>query len=272
MPARRSTPAPRRKMPTGTTRRPARSRSSGRRSMLTVEPSIYVQTLHINDTGAYWVSMSNPSDNTYYNGNAQRDPSTDPWYLGAIKVDWTSPRSRGLEHLVFLAQSAFHLGLHPVAQYGVLRRPVRGSQRQYQRERIRLLQRQPEQFHAGDPCQLRRSAGPAHLERGRLLFARAREHDRIHLRSELGNEYGYSLRCRATLSTVSRYSACSTSNTPVFGEANFKITDHLNFTAGLRYSHIDYTNVAKESGTILGRKASTARPRAATSRSRRASC
>jgi len=34
--------------------------------------SIYVQSLHINDTGAYWLDISDPSSNTYYNGNKQR--------------------------------------------------------------------------------------------------------------------------------------------------------------------------------------------------------
>src|SRR3984957_19408169 len=58
---------------------------------LSIDPSIYAQTLHINDTAAYWLNMSNPSDNVYNNGNAQRDPSTDPWYLGSIKVSWNQP-------------------------------------------------------------------------------------------------------------------------------------------------------------------------------------
>ena len=58
---------------------------------LTIDPSIYVQTLHINDTGAYWADISNPSNNVYNNGNAQRNPSTDPWYLASFKVSWNQP-------------------------------------------------------------------------------------------------------------------------------------------------------------------------------------
>ena len=58
---------------------------------LSIDPSLYVQTLHINDTGAYWLNISNPAKFVYNNGNAQRDPSTDPWYLGAIKVSWNQP-------------------------------------------------------------------------------------------------------------------------------------------------------------------------------------
>ena len=58
---------------------------------LSIDPSIMMQTLHVNDTGAYWLNISNPSGNVYNNGNAQRDPSTDPWYLGSLKVTWNQP-------------------------------------------------------------------------------------------------------------------------------------------------------------------------------------
>ena len=58
---------------------------------LTIDPSYYVQTLHINDTGAYWLNISNPADNVYRSGNAQRNPSTDPWYVAALKIDWHQP-------------------------------------------------------------------------------------------------------------------------------------------------------------------------------------
>ena len=157
---------------------------------LTVSPSIYAQTLHYNDTGAYWVSMSNPSDNTYYNGNAQRDPSTDPWYLGAIKVDWTTP----VAHVVSNT-SYFSRNQHSVSDYTQWLNTVffgdqfAGANGNMSQNVFGVLHRQPEQFHAGNPGQLHRSASPAHLDRRTLLFARTREHDRIHLRSELRPEF-----------------------------------------------------------------------------------
>jgi iron complex outermembrane recepter protein len=55
---------------------------------LAVTPSFYYQRLHINDTAAYWVGLSNPRADTFYNGNALTNPSTDPFWLAAIKVDW----------------------------------------------------------------------------------------------------------------------------------------------------------------------------------------
>ena len=55
-------------------------------SAVTIEPSIYFQELQLNDTAAYWQSLSNPADNVYRNGNARTNPSTDPFYIAAVKL------------------------------------------------------------------------------------------------------------------------------------------------------------------------------------------
>ena len=55
---------------------------------LEILPSIYYQRLQINDTSAYWVSLSDPGSNVYRNGNAGTNPSSDPFSLTAIKVKW----------------------------------------------------------------------------------------------------------------------------------------------------------------------------------------
>jgi iron complex outermembrane recepter protein len=55
---------------------------------LEITPSIYYQRLQINDTAAYWVSLSNPASNVYRNGNFGTNPSSDPFTLSAIKIKW----------------------------------------------------------------------------------------------------------------------------------------------------------------------------------------
>jgi outer membrane receptor protein involved in Fe transport len=55
---------------------------------VTIEPSIYRQELHLNDTGSYWEDLSNPSAGIFRNGNAAPDTSRDPLYLAAIRVHW----------------------------------------------------------------------------------------------------------------------------------------------------------------------------------------
>ncbi len=53
-----------------------------------ITPSLYYQRLHLNDTSVYWQALSNPGAGIYRDGNALTNPSTDPYYLGAIHVDW----------------------------------------------------------------------------------------------------------------------------------------------------------------------------------------
>lgn len=55
---------------------------------VSISPSFYYQELHINDTAIYWPNLSNPSDAVYRDGNRSSNPSTDPFWLAAVKVDW----------------------------------------------------------------------------------------------------------------------------------------------------------------------------------------
>jgi len=55
---------------------------------LTISPSFYVQELKINDTAVWWPSVSDPGAGTYRDANAQANPSTDPFYLAAVRADW----------------------------------------------------------------------------------------------------------------------------------------------------------------------------------------
>ena len=49
--------------------------------------SVYHQELKLNDTSAYWESISNPGSSQFLNGNAQPDSSKDPFTLWAVKVN-----------------------------------------------------------------------------------------------------------------------------------------------------------------------------------------
>jgi iron complex outermembrane recepter protein len=55
---------------------------------LSVTPSIHYQQLHINDTAAYWVNLSDAARGIFRNGDALTDPSTDWFWLAALKITW----------------------------------------------------------------------------------------------------------------------------------------------------------------------------------------
>lgn len=59
---------------------------------LSVTPSIYYQRHSLNDTSAIWQGLSDPPQGRFNNGNSQADTSVDPFWLGALKVEWKGSR------------------------------------------------------------------------------------------------------------------------------------------------------------------------------------
>jgi outer membrane receptor protein involved in Fe transport len=55
---------------------------------LTITPSIYYQKVFLNDTLAYWGSLSIPAEDSYKSGNSLDSGSTDRFYLPALKIEW----------------------------------------------------------------------------------------------------------------------------------------------------------------------------------------
>ncbi len=79
---------------------------------LSVMSSLYYQNLNIHDTASYWVALSNPAADIYYNGNALHNPSHDPFWLAAVKIDW----NLGFAQLVS-STSYFHRNQHSTSDY-----------------------------------------------------------------------------------------------------------------------------------------------------------
>ncbi|MGC1388146.1 MAG: TonB-dependent receptor [Steroidobacteraceae bacterium] len=220
---------------------------------LTVSPSIYVQTLHYNDTGAYWNSISDPSGNIYNNGNAQRDPSQDPWYLAAIKVDWNAP----FAHLVSNT-SFFSRNQHSTSDYtqwlntvffgdqfaGAITNNGSYNTSAYFTDTQNNFAQEIRASSVDPKARLTWNAG--------VFYSHVLENTTEYIYDPsyaaligLPPQPGNLIYLQPFFSMLDKQYA-------VFGEANFKFTDTLNFTAGVRYSHIDYTNVAQESGALIG--------------------
>jgi len=54
----------------------------------TITPSLYYQKLKLNDTSSYWVGLSDTSDGRLYSGNSVQATSEDRFYLPALKLEW----------------------------------------------------------------------------------------------------------------------------------------------------------------------------------------
>ncbi|HEX4243181.1 MAG TPA: TonB-dependent receptor [Steroidobacteraceae bacterium] len=215
---------------------------------LTVSPSLYVQTLHYNDTGAYWESLSDPADNRYANGNAQRDPSTDPWYMGAIKVDWNAPFAHVMSNTSYFSRSQHSVSdytqwIDTVFLYNQYPPPGDFASAYFQDRQDNFTQEL--RISSSDPqARLTWNAG--------LFYSHAHENTtETILDPALAPALGLPGLPKGLTYSQPVFSLVD-KQIALFGEVNFKLTDTLNFTAGVRASKMDYTGVAQESGILLG--------------------
>jgi outer membrane receptor protein involved in Fe transport len=215
---------------------------------LTVSPSAYVQTLHYNDTGAYWISISNPADNEYNNGNAQRDPSTDPWYLGAVKVDWNSPVAHVVSNTSYFSRSQ-----HSVSDYtqwlntvflGNQFPPASDDATAYFQDRQDNFTEEVRASSLDPKARFTWNAG--------VFYSHAHENTtEVIVAPGFAPGLGLPPTPGSVIYNQPQFSIID-KQIAVFGEVNFKFTDTVNFTAGVRASKVDYSGVAEESGELIG--------------------
>jgi iron complex outermembrane recepter protein len=210
---------------------------------LTIDPSIYVQSLHINDTGAYWVNISKPADNVYRSGNAQRNPSTDPWWIAALKVNWNLSWATLVSNTSYFSRQQ-----HSVSDYTQWIStvflfnqypPVGDASSAYFTDHQNNFA-QELRLSSADP------AAPFQWTAG-LFYLHANENSTEFINSPdactvpglpctMGTNIAY---LQPRFSTIDRQKAA-------FGEVSYKLSSMFKLTAGLRYSKLDYSGLVQE--------------------------
>ena len=221
---------------------------------LSVSPSLYYQQLHINDTASYWVGLSNPSSDAFYNGNALENPSTDPFWLAAVKIDW----NLGFAQLTSNT-SLFDRHQHSTSDYTQYLRATYLGSTYPQPGDAGYAVFDDNQRNFYQEIRLSSSDNNAPLAWTTGLFF-------SHLNENIP-EYIYD----TTLDAESGGAVCSPAlpcpggeiffnpidrfidrQVALFGEATFKFTDTLSATAGLRLSKVDFTGSIYQGGPFLG--------------------
>jgi iron complex outermembrane recepter protein len=215
---------------------------------LTVSPSLSAQVLHINDTAAYWVSISNPGNGNYSNGNAGRNPSNDPWYLAATKVEWT-----GAAVNFFSNTSYYSRAQHSTSDYTQWIDTVFLFNEYPPAGDIGTAYFQDRQDNFTQEFRLSSTDPKAKLQWNVGLFYSHNHENTTELiydpdlapalgLPELPQGLSYS---QPIYSVVDKQLA-------VFGELSMKLTDTVKFTAGARASRVDFDGFAAETGILLG--------------------
>ncbi len=238
---------------------------------LEITPSIYYQRLHINDTAAYWVSLSNPASNVYLNGNQLTNPSTDPFTLSAVKIKWD------LGFASLFSNTAFYdRNQKAVSDYTQYLRATWSYYGEYPNTFATpgagdkgYAQFQDDQRNFYEELRLASSDANAPITWSAGAFF-------SHL-SENVPEYIYDNNLDAEVTAFTggatlAVPVCTGQPLPcpngeiftgpvdkvvdkqiaVFGEVGFKFTDSLKATLGLRASKLDFTGSVNETGPFLG--------------------
>ena len=225
-----------------------------------ITPSLYYQRLFVNDTASYWTSLSDPNAGVFRNGNAGPNPSTDPFYLGAVKVDWDLGFADLISNTSYLSRDQ-----HSVSDYT-----------QYLRATYLANSYPP----GGD----RGSAVFGDIQRNFYQEFRLASSDKAaRLTWNLGLFYShlnenvteniYDQTISGEFNAASGAPICSPTDTPcvqqglisfnpenrvidkqlaAFGEVAFKLTDTLSATVGVRVSKVDYTGTIYNGGPFVG--------------------
>jgi iron complex outermembrane receptor protein len=242
---------------------------------LEITPSFYYQRLQINDTAAYWIALSDPSNGLFRNGNAGTNPSEDPFTLSAIKIKWDV----GFASL-FSNTSFYDRNQKATSDYTQYLRATWSSISSF--------------IPSGVPAYQLPNTFGAPGDHGYALFQDDQRNFYQEFRlastdtsarivwnaglfySHLSENVPESIIDPTLDSEVTAYtggfdSVCFAAqpcpgglifNGPIdkvvdkqialFGEVAFKITDTLKATAGLRVSKLDYTGSVNETGPFLG--------------------
>ncbi len=237
---------------------------------VSVTPSFYYQQLHINDTASYWVGLSDPGADSFYNGNQLTNPSRDPFSLSAVKVEWNLGFAQLTSNTSYFSRSQ-----HSTSDYS-----------QYLRATYAYFGLLPTIYPQAN------DAGYASFEDDQKNFyqeirlASSDTSSRFvwntgvfysHLNENIPeNIYDQNLRGEILNYSLAAYGPpavdicappldCPNGEIfygPVdrvidkqiaaFGEATFKFTDTLKATVGLRVSKVDFTGSTYAGGSFLG--------------------
>jgi iron complex outermembrane receptor protein len=220
---------------------------------VSIEPSFYYQKLYINDTAAYWVSLSDPGADQYRNGNALSNPSTDPLWLAAVKVSW----NLGFAQLVSNT-SYYSRNQHSISDYTQYLRasflgdsfPAAGDagyapfgdQQQNFYEEIRLAS-------SDATARVTWNTGVFYSHQNENISESIYD---ATLNQEVGGFLCAAVSCPGGLLLNGPESRFIDKQLALFGEANVKVTETLKATAGLRVSKVDYDAENYAYGAFLG--------------------
>jgi iron complex outermembrane receptor protein len=236
---------------------------------LSITPSVYYQELRLGDTSAYWPSLSDPGGNGFQNGNAQRNPSTDPFYLAAVKIDWDATFAQLTSNTSYFSRNQHSISDYTQfdrALFGLTLPPPPGDLGTSHDADTQNNFYQEVRLQSTDPA-------AALVWTTGLFYSHLDENTTEHvfdptLNSEYNAAYGVPFctpqaPCPNGEILTQPISQIIDRQYALFGDATFKVFDAWKLTGGVRVSHIAYSGDLVYYGPFLSPTAGPLTPLAA---------
>jgi iron complex outermembrane receptor protein len=220
---------------------------------LSITPSFYYQELFVHDTAIYWPTLANPDAGQFFNGNIQPNQSRDPFYVAAVKVDWSLPWASFFSNTSFFSRNQYsyidYTQLLGEIYLGTSFNPGGYKGTAYTTD---------VQNNFTQEFRLQSNDDKARLTWTTGLFYTHMNENSIEDITEQGLEplTGYTLcatfACPGGVIYAEPYDRVIDHQVAVFGEANLKILDTFKATAGVRVSHDTFKGQTLYGGPFLG--------------------
>jgi len=230
---------------------------------LTVTPSVYHQDIRYNDNNSYWEDLSDPKKTRLRKGNPLSVTSRDRFWLPAIKAEWdlgfadltlnSSYFDRKIEGVGDL--TTFEIGLwtgNPYFPAGTYVPFYNGTAQTNLTHEVRLQSKDPDARLTWLVGAFYQKAEQSHFEHVEDTFLPDIYH------RETGGDFNVDFPGGLYLGKYTVYmDPLDTVDEQIalFGQADFKVTDKLKLTAGLRYAKTDFSIHGVYQGPIIGERA-----------------
>lgn len=227
---------------------------------LTITPSFYWQEQYVNDTSVFWEPLSNPSGSDYNQSSTIPNTSHDRFILPAIKGEWVLPGATLVSNTSF-----FDRDQPSVQNLAFFEADVWASTPYYPAGMYAPSYDDIHQRTFTQELRVQSQDADARLTwLGGIFYQHARQH--VHQRVQdtflpelIQNAYGQTMQeflgsgLYENLYTV-LIDPFNTTDRQLagFGQVDFKFTDKLKGTVGLRYSKTDFSASAFYAGPVVG--------------------